>query len=244
MQPTLGDLRRYAIARSLFPSTTLGRAINKLGFVQADPIRAPARAQDLILRHRVNNYRAGDLEKRYRKLAIEEDFFVNYGFLTRSLQQRMHPRRFPKPWPVAWQRQAREILDFIAEHGPTHPRAINQHFNHGKVTNWFGGRSNVSTQLMDDMHYRGMLRVSHRENGIRVYAAPAQSLSTPDTVTARENMDALIDVIVDQYAPLPVASLRQLVRFLRRGVPQFSADKTAALARATQRVAKIGRAHV
>ena len=37
-------LRRYAISRSLFKPTTLPRAIQKLGFVQADPIRAPARA--------------------------------------------------------------------------------------------------------------------------------------------------------------------------------------------------------
>jgi uncharacterized protein YcaQ len=57
---TLDDVRRFAVARSLFPPTTLKRALHKLGFVQADPIRAPARAQDLILRHRVTGYRAGD----------------------------------------------------------------------------------------------------------------------------------------------------------------------------------------
>ena len=77
----LHQLRRYAIARSLFKPTTLKRAIDKLGFVQADPIRAPARAQDLTLRHRVNGYHAGDLERRYPKLAIEEDvstFEVEY----------------------------------------------------------------------------------------------------------------------------------------------------------------------
>jgi uncharacterized protein YcaQ len=48
--PSLEQLRRYAIARSLFKPTTLSRAIARLGFVQADPMRAPARAQDLILR--------------------------------------------------------------------------------------------------------------------------------------------------------------------------------------------------
>ena len=79
MSPTLADLRRYAVARSLFKPTTLPKAIAKLGFVQADPIRAPARAQDLTLRHRVQNYRAGDLERRYARLGVEEDFFVNYG---------------------------------------------------------------------------------------------------------------------------------------------------------------------
>src|SRR6201997_43957 len=93
MAITLDDLRRFAIARSLFPPTTLKRALHKLGFVQADPIRAPARAQDLILRHRVKNYRAADLERRYGKLGIEEDFFINYGFVTKSLQALMHPRR-------------------------------------------------------------------------------------------------------------------------------------------------------
>ena len=52
-------LRRHAIARTFFKPTTLLRAIQRLGFVQADPIRAPARAQDLILMHRVKDYRAG-----------------------------------------------------------------------------------------------------------------------------------------------------------------------------------------
>ena len=54
---TLDHLRRFAVARSLFPPVTLKQALHKLGFVQADPIRAPARAQDLILRHRVKGYR-------------------------------------------------------------------------------------------------------------------------------------------------------------------------------------------
>jgi uncharacterized protein YcaQ len=50
---TLDALRRHALARSLFAPTTLPKAITRLGFVQADPIRAPASAQDLTLRHRV-----------------------------------------------------------------------------------------------------------------------------------------------------------------------------------------------
>src|SRR2546427_13090304 len=42
---------------------------------------SPARAQDLTLRHRVKDYRAGDLERRYARLPIDEDCLVNYGFL-------------------------------------------------------------------------------------------------------------------------------------------------------------------
>jgi uncharacterized protein YcaQ len=84
---TLDDLRRFAVAHSLCTPTTLKRALHRLGFVQADPIRAPARAQDLILRHRVKDYRAGDLERRYVQLGVEEDFFVTYGFVTRSFKR-------------------------------------------------------------------------------------------------------------------------------------------------------------
>src|SRR5215469_13949467 len=108
MTLALDDVRTFAVARSLFPPVTLDRAIRRIGFVQADPIRAPARAQDLILRHRVKNYRVGDLERRYPTLDVEEDFFINYGFVTRELQAVMHPRadrRVPAenrlPWPAA-----------------------------------------------------------------------------------------------------------------------------------------------
>src|SRR5436189_5324084 len=93
MRPiTSDDLRRFAVTRSLCPPTTLRRAMARMGFVQADPIRAPARAQDLILRPRVRDYRAGDLERRYESLGVEEDFFVNYGFMTEAVQALMHPR--------------------------------------------------------------------------------------------------------------------------------------------------------
>jgi len=97
----LEALRRYAVARSLFTPTTLPRAIERLGFVQADPIRAPARAQDLTLRQRVKDYRAGDVEQRYTRLRIEEDFFINYGFVPRTHQALMHPRTPRSAWNAA-----------------------------------------------------------------------------------------------------------------------------------------------
>ena len=103
----LDDLRRYAVARSLFTPTTLQRALDTLGFVQADPIRAPARAQDLILRHRVTGYRAGDLERCYPSLDVQEDFFVNYGFVTSAVQALMHPRGGRTPWTAGRGRYVR-----------------------------------------------------------------------------------------------------------------------------------------
>ena len=95
---TIDQLRRYAVTRSLFPPTSLPNAVAAFGFVQADPIRAPARAQELTLRHRVANYRAGDLERQYSRLDVHEYFFINYGFVSDPVFRLMHPRRGPAPW--------------------------------------------------------------------------------------------------------------------------------------------------
>ena len=232
---TLDALRRHAIARTLFAPTTLPRAIARLGFVQADPIRAPARAQDLTLRHRVANYRAGDLERRYARLPIEEDFFVNYGFLPRDTHHLMHPRTPRAAWTKARWKQAHAVLEFVRERGVVHPREVDAEFAHGKTVNWFGGSSNASTQLLDGMHYRGLLRVARREGGIRLYAV-RESVPAPDD--ARAAHDALIDVIVAKYAPLPAATLGQLVSHLcGGGTPQWRGERSAALARAKVRLA-------
>jgi uncharacterized protein YcaQ len=254
---TLEQLRRYAVSRSLFSPTTLPRALERLGFVQADPIRAPARAQDLMLRHRVKDYRAGDLERRYPRLAIEEDFFINYGFVPRATHELMHPRTPRTVWPQAKWAQAHAVLEFVRTHGTVHPRAVDAHFDHGKTHNWFGGSSNASTQLLDGMHYRGLLRVAGREGGVRTYAArpawgglpasvsatepspngaPAQGPGRSDAVEPDTAMDLLVDVIVGLYAPLPERSLSELVSHLRAATPQWTQHRPAALARAKTRL--------
>ena len=234
MPITLTDLRRYAIARTLFKPTTLPKAITKLGFVQADPIRAPARAQDLTLRHRVLGYCAGDLERRYAKLGIEEDFFVNYGFVPHATHRLMHPRTARTVWPQSRWTQAQAVLEFVRAHGVVHPREVDAHFAHGKARNWFGGSSNASTQLLDGMHYRGLVRIARREGGVRLYAAREEHPAAPDAAAA---FDALIDVVVRKYAPLPFASLGQLVSHLVIGAPQWRAERNAALKRTKARLA-------
>jgi len=233
----LDDLRSYAVARTLFAPTTLGRAINRLGFVQADPIRSPARAQDLILRHRVKDYRAGDLEHRYPTLAVAEDFFVNYGFLPVARQALMHPRVPRTRWSAATARRAQAALDFVRERGAVHPREVDAHFSHGRVTNYWGGASNATTHLLDDMHYRGLLRVARRVNGIRVYAAHQHAPGPADAAGRDARLDELVDVIVKKYAPLPGLSLNGLVRRLRYGAPQWAEDLDGALERARRRLA-------
>ncbi len=233
---TLNDLRRVAVTRSLFPPTTLARAFATLGFVQADPIRAPARAQDLTLRPRVKGYRAGDLERQYRRLPIEEDVFINYGFVTRTLHELMHPRT--GVLPNAANRRAAALLAFIREKGTVHPRDVDAHFAHGRVTNYWGGSSSATTHLLEKMHYKGVLRVAGRDAGIRLYAAREPGDEISGAQARRARVDALVDVVVGKYAPIPAASLSFIVSRLRYAAPQWHADLRGALARARQRLAQ------
>jgi uncharacterized protein YcaQ len=239
MRVSPADLRRFAVARSLFPPTTLPRALERFGFVQADPIRAPARAQDLTLRHRVTGYRAGDLEREYAALDIEEDVFVNYGFVTRVVRELMHPRLHARSFTRAQRTRVGAILDFVRERGEVHPREVDARFAHGTVVNYWGGRSNATTHLLELMHYHGMLRIARRDGGVRVYAARDVVPAPVDEQERARRLDALVDVAVRTYAPMPSASLSMLIARLRYAVPQWLGEVAPALRRARQRLSRM-----
>jgi uncharacterized protein YcaQ len=110
---------------------------------------------------------------------------------------------------------------------------VDAHFAHGKVKNWFGGSSNATTQLLDGMHYRGLLRIARREGGVRLYAAREETPGHGDPQLA---FDTLVDVVVAKYAPLPAATLGQLMSHLCVGTPQWRAGRNAAVERAKRRL--------
>ena len=163
-------LRAQAVVQSLFPPTTLAGAIDRLGFVQADPIRSPARAQDLILRHRVRGYRAGDLERQYASLDVEEDYLYAYGFLSKPVWQLLHPRKTPPLRALE-----KKVLETVTRLGEAHPRALEAHLGKRRVINAWGGYSKATTHALEWLHWRGLLRIARRENGIRVYHSGARS---------------------------------------------------------------------
>jgi uncharacterized protein len=229
----IDHLRASAIARSLFSKQRLDQAIERLGFVQADPIRAPARAQDLTLRHRVRGYRAGDLDRQYPSLEIEEDFFVNYGFLPRKNLALMCPRKPRHAWDKKKRLRAERIVDFVREVGTAHPRDVETKFGHGKITNYWGGSSNATTRLLEEIHFRGMLRVARRESGIRVYTLP---VALPEFAgTNAERADSLFRLAFDKYAPMPSQCLGALAGRLRWGAPQLATELRGVVRRARER---------
>jgi uncharacterized protein YcaQ len=200
---TFASLRRQAIHQSLFTPTTLPGAIHRLGFVQADPIRSPARAQDLILRHRVRGYRAGDLEGQYASLDVEEDYLYAYGFLSKPVWQLLHPRKTPRLRALE-----KKVLEIVIQLGEAHPRALEAHLGKRRVVNAWGGYSKATTHALEWLHWRGLLRIARRENGIRVYR-PAVSIDVPPLLSDR--LRALIMVYARIFAPSPEKSLQSVI---------------------------------
>jgi uncharacterized protein len=209
LKPTLRKLRAHAVARSLRESATLVEAIGTLGFVQLDPIRAPARAADLILRQRVAGYRAGDLDRAYPALPLAEDYVHVYGVLPRASLQWLHPRNPRERRHVEREhpRLATRVLAHAAQHGEVHPRDLAVLGKIRTVNGW-GGESAATTRMLEVLHHRGKLAVARRANGIKVYAlAPPAAPPLAAPVRAR----AILSLLLDLYAPLPEPTFRRLL---------------------------------
>jgi uncharacterized protein YcaQ len=88
------------------------------------------------------------------------------------------------------------------------------------------------------MHYKGLLRIARRDNGIRIYAEHRHGPAALGSAARKARVDALVDVLVRQYAPLPAASLSQVISRLRYAVPQWRGELRSALQRARQRLAR------
>jgi uncharacterized protein YcaQ len=164
--------------------------------------------------------------------------------VTRELQALIHPRpdlRVPaegnQSLGAAERRRERLLLEFVEKRGAVHPREVEKHFAHGTVRNYWGGSSHASTQMLDALHYRGKLRVARREKGIRLYRTHQHEPTSLDEAARRTRIDALVDVAVNLYAPLPAASLSFYVRKLRYAVPQWAEEIPGALQRARERLA-------
>jgi uncharacterized protein len=209
----LDQLRRQAAHTQVQGPRTLARAITQVEFIQSDPIRSPARAQDLILRHRVADYRAGDLERRYSSLAAEEDYLYAYGFMPRRIRKFLYPR-FDRNKPGSAfvpTGLAADVLAFVSERGPTHPAVLATQFGRTRAINGWGAFSTASTRALQQLHYHGLLRVQRRERGVRVYEAASLAEESIDPARRLREVALLVTRVL---APIPEATLRAvLARF-------------------------------
>ena len=216
MSITIDELRRQAVTRTLFPPTALAAAVSALGFVQVDPIAAPARAQDLVLRHRVAGYKAGDLERLYPEHDLEEDVLHVYGYLPSRMLDWLHPRP-ARSWRVEREHPdlAQEVMAFVHAHGPSHHRHLENHFSSPRTPGGWGTQAKATTRLLDMLHYRGHLRIARREGNLRYYEVAPPRTAVYD---AQARLQALLLLVVRLYAPITEFTLRDLVNRLRHGI--------------------------
>jgi hypothetical protein len=176
-------------------------------------MRAPARAADLILRHRVAGYRAGDLDRGYPDLPLAEDYMHVYGVLPFATQRLLHPRpprhrrRIERDHP----RLARRVLEHALQHAQTHPRDLAPLVGNVRIIGGWGGETAAGGHMLEALHHRGLLRVVRRVNGVKVYA-PAHAPPAPLAPAARAR--GILLALLNLYAPLPEVSFRQLVRMV------------------------------
>ncbi len=221
MQIDAAVLRRYAIGRSLKRAPDLISAVRQLGYVQADPIRAPARAQDLILFQRLDDYRIDDLEREYAALPITEDTIYNYGFFPAEHARLLHPCELgPRRKAFVKKHLAlhKKLLALLHRVEDLHPRDAERELAAGRHTNGWGGSSSTTTMLLEILHRQGHARVTRRDAGIRVYARHIVD-GTP--IGGIERAAGLIRTLVNLYAPIPRSSLMTFLRAIessRKGV--------------------------
>ena len=209
--------------------------------MQADPIRAPARAPDLILRHRVAGYRVGDLERRFARLGLEEDFLYAYGFMPRDTVRLLHPRdpessgRLQVPGDLA-----AEVLAFVRDRGPTHPADLGAALRPRAGGERLGPRfSKATTRVLQSLHYHGLLRVAGRRDGIRIYEA---AVPHPDPLLPDARSREIALLVIGILAPLAEAGLAATFGLLGRGAPGLGGWRKTVAAllagRRTSRAAK------
>lgn len=203
-------LRELAISHTLFPQTELLVAIDKLGFVQIDPIRSPARAQDLILRHRVKNYHTGDIEKNYLTLPIEEDYLYAYGLMPEATSTLWHPKKIGK-----LSKFDKEVLKAVSTMEEVNQKTLEELFGKNTVRNWWGGRSRATKHSLDILNYWGFLKVARREGGQRVYKVREME---EQKLTSLERKKQLILAIAKILSPVTERKLTEALYFVRHGL--------------------------
>ncbi|MGE3985911.1 MAG: crosslink repair DNA glycosylase YcaQ family protein, partial [Dehalococcoidia bacterium] len=174
-------------------------------------MRAPARAQDLILRHRVTDYRAGDLDREYEPLGLEEDHLFVYGFLPHATWRLLHPRSFDEELSDL----ERGIIAAFEAEGSLDSRALEERFGAGRGMNPWGSYSRATQLALDHLHQRGLLRVVRRDRGNRVYAL------TPAAVEALPGADRLRElalIAANLLAPLPKTTFSHVVTRIRHSM--------------------------
>jgi uncharacterized protein YcaQ len=122
----------------------------------------------------------------------------------------MHPRRAARLPALE-----REVLAVVRRRGCVHPRELDDELEAGRVVNAWGGYSKATKRALERLHDAGMLRVSRRDNGVRVYEPVA---GDPEHRSPAARLRGLVLATASVLAPASVITLRSIAARLRRRI--------------------------
>jgi uncharacterized protein YcaQ len=208
MSYTKEQLRRFTLSHSLFSPTTLEIAINELGFVQIDPIKSPAPAQDLILRQRVQDYKRGDIERVYEKLGLEEDFLYAHGFMIQDIWKQLHPREI-----IDLTGSDRKVLEVVRKEEKVSSKDLEAHFGKIAGLTWWGRAGSATNLSLNRLHYYGLIRVLRREKGNRIYQALPK---TKNNLTLDQRLRHIVLAMIHIMEPVTVKTFSDSMHRVHR----------------------------
>ena len=204
-----------AYARAFRATGSLDEVVRAMRFVQFDPIRRPAMAQDLLLFQRVDGYRAGDLTAAHPIAGFEEDSIHVYGLLDPDLRALAHPRPHRETGkPYRPDGLAAAVLEVVRELGRAPTADVAARFEKETVVNPWGGQSAATTQALGELQFHGLIRVSERVGGIKVFE-PAEP-PAPHGLDDQTRLDRLAWFLFETMAPVAPSALRAVVNQTKR----------------------------
>jgi uncharacterized protein YcaQ len=102
------------------------------------------------------------------------------------------------------------VLATVRGLGEAHPKALETHLGRRRMVNAWGGYSKATTNALEWLHWRGLLRIARRERGIRIYH-PAAETAVNQTTTPSQRLRQLIVVHANIFAPSPEKSLQSVI---------------------------------
>lgn len=211
------------------PMSSIGQALDHLGFVQIDPINVCGRMQDHILRHRVMGYQEHDLMRHLHaggaRVAFEHHLpdsgnlaalpLQAWPYLQRSMRER---RASESSWAgelsPAEKKLAPRILSRVLAEGPLCPQDID---SDRKPKSYAWDSTSVAKGTMQKLFFHGRLLIARREANRRYYDLPERVLPAATlnvrTPSEKETIRwlALLKLRQRRLSVLTRAELREIV---------------------------------
>jgi uncharacterized protein YcaQ len=139
--------------------------------------------------------------------------------MPQSTWQLLHPRIGGRLSP-----DERKVLELVSAHKRLHPRELEAYLGRKRELNAWGGYSKATTRTLQRLHYRGLLRIASRENGVRLYGPVSGEY---EQIEPEERVRKLILLIARILAPLPEPSLRMAMQFAAHATPVLKSGRIA-----------------